>query len=47
VLDELRGERRARGWHHGPFGSIWDVAGADQASSCTILATGTGMSDLK
>src|SRR5271154_2935907 len=31
-----------RGWHHGPFGSIWDVAGADQASSCTILAAGTG-----
>lgn len=35
------------GWHHGPFGSIRDVAGADQASSCTILAVGDGMSDRK
>jgi hypothetical protein len=47
VLDELRRERRGRGWHHGPFRSVRGVAGADQAGSCTIPAAGTGMSDRK
>ena len=42
VRDELRGERRDRGSHHGPFRNIRDVAGADQASSCTILAAERG-----